>query len=276
MPSDLAPVMITVAPNGSRIRSTDHPKVPVSPQAIAATIEACVLAGASIAHIHARAADESPTHEVSVFREIVDETRRRCDAVLQLSLGTRGFTPEQAVAPLALFPEMVSLPLRLNGPDPGEAKRMVHAMAAKVHASAAIPEMSIYDEAMLDTALELIEAGLVRPPYCFGLVLGTPDSFEQGARKLMDLAAALPEGALWWCAKGGRYQLELRALAISLGGHVRVGFEDSILAFDGNGLAVDNADIVRRISDLCKAMGRTIATPAQARAMLGAPETSGR
>jgi len=171
MPSDLAPVMITVAPNGSRIRSTDHPKVPVSPQAIAATIEACVLAGASIAHIHARAADESPTHEVSVFREIVDETRRRCDAVLQLSLGTRGFTPEQAVAPLALFPEMVSLPLRLNGPDPGEAKRMVHAMAAKVHASAAIPEMSIYDEAMLDTALELIEAGLVRPPYCFGLVL---------------------------------------------------------------------------------------------------------
>lgn len=185
MPADIKPVMITVAPNGSRVRSADHPRVPTSPQTIAATIGACVQAGASIAHIHARAADESPTHEVEVFREIVAQARQQSDAVLQLSLGTRGFTPEQAVAPLALFPEMVSLPLRLSGPDPVQAKQMVHAMAAKVSASAAIPEMSVYDAAMLDTALELIDLKIVRPPFCFGLVLGEPASFEEGARKLL-------------------------------------------------------------------------------------------
>lgn len=263
------PVIITVAPNGARLRTTDHPQVPISPEEIAVTVVECMQAGASIAHLHARAPDQSPTHDIEVFREIVARVRDHSDIVLQLSLGTRGFTADQAVAPLALLPEMVSLPLRLDGSDTGRAKTLIHAMAGKVMASGSIPEMSVYDEAMLDTALELIDAREVRPPFCFGLVLGEPDSFEAGARKLMDLAARLPSDAHWWCAKGGRYQLELRALSIALGGHVRVGLEDSILDFDGSRHAPSNAHLVRRIAELCKVLGRPVATAKQTRTMLG-------
>ena len=263
------PVVISIAPNGARVRTTDHPRVPVSPSAIAATVAECMRAGASIAHLHARAPDGSPTHDIETFRAIVARVREQTDIVLQLSLGTRGFTAEQAVAPLALSPEMVSLPLRLEGPDAADAKATIRAMAQEVTASSAIAEMSVYDEAMLETALELVDAGDVRGPLCFGLVLGEPASFEAGARKLMDLAARLPADAHWWCLKGGRYQLELRALSIALGGHVRVGLEDSTLDFDGRRQAPDNAYLVRRIAQLCEALGRPIATAAQTRAMLG-------
>ncbi|WP_237173701.1 3-keto-5-aminohexanoate cleavage protein [Paracandidimonas lactea] len=264
-----SPVIITVAPNGARVRTADHPQVPISPESIADTVAECLQAGAAIAHLHARAPDESPAHDVDTFREIVIRVRARAETVLQLSLGTRGFTVEQAVAPLSLQPEMVSLPLRLEGPDIAHAKAALDAMAAKVAASGAIPEMSVYNEAMLETALALIDAGAVQKPYCFGLILGAPDSFEAGARKLMNLAARLPQGAYWWCAKGGRYQLELSALAIALGGHVRVGFEDSVLDVDGSRQAPGNAYLVQRIADLCKALGRPVATAAQTRTMLG-------
>jgi len=269
MQTSANPVMITVAPNGARVRSSDHPQVPTTPEAIAASVLACAQAGASIAHLHARAADESPTHDVDMFRAIVQQTRAHTDAVLQLSLGTRGFTSEQAVAPLVLKPEMVSLPLRLDGSNPEQSLNKIQAMAERVTASGAIPEMSVYDEAMLDTALLLVNSGTVKPPYCFGLILGQPDHVEAGARKLMALAARLPEGALWWCAKGGRHQLELSSLAIGLGGHIRVGFEDSFLDFDGTQAAPDNAYLVKRIAELCRALGKPIATAEQARMMLG-------
>ena len=269
MQNNPSPVMISVAPNGARVRTTDHPLVPVSPAAIAATVAECMRAGASIAHLHARAPDGSPTHDIEIFREIVAHVREQADIVLQLSLGTRGFTADQAVEPLALSPEMVSLPLRLDGPNPADAKATIRAMAQKVTASSAVAEMSVYDEAMLDTALELVDEGDVLGPLCFGLVLGEPTSFEAGARKLMDLVARLPANAHWWCLKGGRYQLELRALSIALGGHVRIGFEDSVLDFDGREQAPDNAYLVRRMVQLCNALGRPVATAGQTRAMLG-------
>ncbi|HEY9279181.1 MAG TPA: 3-keto-5-aminohexanoate cleavage protein [Eoetvoesiella sp.] len=268
MNNGIQPVMITVAPNGSRVRKSDHPGVPISPAEIAAEVVDCSRAGASIAHIHARAPDQSPSYSVEIFQEIIERTREHSDIALQLSLGTRGFTADQAVAPLVLNPEMVSLPLRIDPLDIAQARSTLHAMTAKVSASGAVPEMSIYDDEMLDTALELIESGLVTKPYCFGLVLANPVSFESGAQKMMSLVSRLPPGAHWWCAKGGRYQLELSALAISLGGHVRVGLEDSIFDFGSPNPAPDNAAMVRRIRDLCTALGRPVATAEQVRTML--------
>lgn len=132
------------------------------------------------------------------------------------------------------------------------------------------PELSVYNERMLGGAMRLIEEGAIDRPACFGLILRDPESMRHGAAKLMDLADALPENSQWWVAKGGRYGLGLRALAVEMGGHVRVGFEDSVMDFDQTKLAQSNAYLVERMANLCNALGRPIATAAQARSAVSA------
>jgi len=263
------PVMIMVAPTGARKTKRDNPAIPLSPAEIAEEVARCAAAGASIAHLHARNPDGSPTQSLEVYREIADRIRGRCDIVLQMSLGTKGFTLEQAIEPVVLRPEMVSLPLDAFRGDDAEGQEGVHEMARQVRSHGVRPELSVYDERMLDGALGLIRSGAVEPPACFGFILADPPSMKEGATKMMQLATALPAGSHWWVARGGRHALGLRALAVELGGHVRVGFEDSVLDFDESRPAPSNAYLVERMAKLCEALGRRIATPAEARAAIG-------
>ena len=265
----LPPVMIMVAPTGARKLKRDNPAIPLSPAEIAAEVARCAAAGASIAHLHARNPDGSPTQSLEVYREITDRIRNSCDMVLQISLGTKGFTVEQAVEPVVLKPEMVSLPLDAFRGDDAVAREGVHEMARQVRRHGVCPELSVYDEGMLDGAMGLIRSGDVAAPACFGLILADPSSMREGVAKMMQLAAALPPQSHWWIARGGRHALGLRALAVELGGHVRVGFEDSVLDFDESRPAPSNAYLVERMAKLCQALGRRIATPAEARAAIG-------
>jgi 3-keto-5-aminohexanoate cleavage enzyme len=267
-PSADAPVMIMVAPNGARALKKDHPATPITPREIAEDVIRCAGAGASIAHIHARAPDGEPTQSIEVFREIVERIREKSDIVLQISLGTRGFTIEQAVEPVALKPEMVSLPLEAYQTDDAAAHDGVRRMAMHIRDHGVRPELSVYDDRMLEGALALVGAGVVETPAFFGLVIRDPESMNEGAAKLMQLTQALPSGSPWWVSRGGRFGLALRAFAIGLGGHVRVGFEDSVLDFDTRQLAQSNAHLVERVATLCSVLGRPVATPVDARASL--------
>jgi 3-keto-5-aminohexanoate cleavage enzyme len=203
-----------------------------------------------------------------VFREIVERSREKSDIVLQISLGTRGFTIEQAVEPVALKPEMVSLPLEAYQTDDAAAHDGVRRMAMHIRDHGVRPELSVYDDRMLEGALALVGAGVVETPAFFGLVIRDPESMNEGAAKLMQLTQALPSGSPWWVSRGGRFGLALRAFAIGLGGHVRVGFEDSVLDFDTRQLAQSNAHLVERVARLCSVLGRPVATPVDARASL--------
>jgi 3-keto-5-aminohexanoate cleavage enzyme len=269
-----SPVMIMVAPTGARAQKKDNPAIPISPEEIAEEVIRCAGAGASIAHIHARQPDGSPTQSIAVYREIVERIRERSDIVLQISLGTRGFTVEQAVEPVDLRPEMVSLPLDAYLGDDPAAQDGVRRMAIHIRDRGVRPELSVYDERMLRGALELIDRGEIELPAFFGLILRDPVSMKQGAEELMKLADALPRGSEWWVARGGRFGLGLRSFAIALGGHVRVGFEDSVLDFDMSRPAASNAHLVERIAALCSVLGRPVATAAAARAAIGASGTS--
>lgn len=264
-----APVMIMVAPNGAYAGRQDNPATPITPAEIAAEVIACACAGASIAHIHARDAAGGPTQSLAVFREIVERIREQSDIVLQISLGTPGFTVDEALEPIVLKPEMVSLPLGAFMGQDAQAQAKVKEMAERVRDAGVTPELSVYGGPMLEGAVGLIGAGAVRSPACFGLIMKDPASMREGAEKLIGLASSLPEGSRWWFAKGGTYGLGLRSLAIELGGNVRVGFEDSVEDF-GGGLARGNAALVERITTLCAALGRRVATPAEARAAVAA------
>ncbi len=266
----IRPVMIMVAPNGARAQKEDNPAIPISPKEIADDVIRCAGAGASIAHIHARQPDGSPTQSIGVFREIVERIRERSDIVLQISLGTRGFTIEQAVEPVDLRPDMVSLPLDAYLGDDPAAHDGVRRMAIHIRDRGVRPELSVYEDRMLQGALDLIYRGEIEPPAFFGLILKDPASMKQGAEELMKLADALPCGSQWWVARGGRFGLGLRSLAIALGGHVRVGFEDSVLDFDMSRLAASNAHLVERMVALCSVLGRPVATAAAARTAIQA------
>ncbi len=261
-----SPVMIMVAPNGARSTKRDNPALPISPREIADEVVRCAEAGASIAHLHARNPDGSPTQSIEVYRKIADRIRERSDIVLQISLGTIGFTVDQALEPVALKPEMVSLPLDAFRSNDADAQEGVRKMALHIRGQGVRPELSVYDENMLNGALGLIRAGAIESPACFGLIIRDPESMKAGMTRMIALTDALPQGALWWVARGGRYGLGLRASAVELGGHVRVGFEDSVLDFDQSRPAPSNAYLVKRMATLCAALGRQVANPTQARA----------
>jgi len=265
-----APVMIMVAPNGAYAGKKDNPATPISPVEIADEVVRCAQAGASIAHIHARDEHGQPTQSLAVFGEIVERIRSRCDIVLQISLGTPGFTVDEALEPIGLAPEMVSLPLGAYLRDDERAHALAQEMAERIRDQGVRPELSVYNDAMLQGALGLIARGAVLAPACFGLILKEPASMAQGAQHLVNLSQSLPAQSQWWFAKGGRHGLGLRALSIELGGHVRVGFEDDVHDFGHTQLAPSNAHLVERMTQLCNVLGRSVATPSQARAAIQA------
>lgn len=263
------PNIICVAPLGAFCGRDDHPAVPLTPQEIADAVVECARAGAAIAHLHARDSNGHAAQNVEIYRDIKDRIAARCDIIIQLSTGTRGMTVEQALEPVGLAPEMASLALRDVGPQQGsDVQRRVMEMAQAMIAGGVCPEFDASDAGMIDR-LKGVCAGLggIANP-CVGLFLKDVVTPDAAARHILDLSAALPNGAHWWAAKGGPNHALVQNLALGLGGHCRVGFEDSLLGVDGQPVT-SNADLVARVAALGAAVGRPAATPALARDILG-------
>jgi 3-keto-5-aminohexanoate cleavage enzyme len=121
---------------------------------------------------------------------------------------------------------------------------------------------------MLEAAVALRQRNALEDPLCFGIIVGNPSSMRDAAERILGLSAIVPEGAHWWVAKGSPYLLEAAALTISLGGHVRTGFEDTVFDFDGSQLAPSNAYLVESMAELIHRLGRQLATPDEARRIL--------
>ncbi|MFT8246829.1 3-keto-5-aminohexanoate cleavage protein [Roseomonas sp. BN140053] len=261
--------IIAVAPNGARVLRQHNAAVPITPLEIAEEVAACARAGAAIAHVHARHADGTPSQAVETYAEILRLIRERCNIIVQVSIGVRGFDLEEALRPIVLRPEMASFPLRALRSGEGEDRLAdLVDMAGRMRAAGVRPELDASDVPMLEAGLALLARGAVAEPPCFGLMVGEAPTARATIRGLLDLAERLPEGAHWWAGKGGRWQIELRAAALAMGGHLRVGFEDSVLDRAGDAPAPNNAYWVEQAVDLAQALGREPATPAEARAML--------
>jgi 3-keto-5-aminohexanoate cleavage enzyme len=130
------------------------------------------------------------------------------------------------------------------------------------------PELEIFDSGMLTTANRWLKKGLLTGPVHFDFVLGLAGGMAGTPEALLYLKAQLPPDATWTVAGIGSAQLSLGTLAIILGGHVRVGFEDNIFYRKGE-LASSNAQLVARIARISQELNRALATPDEARAMLG-------
>jgi len=265
-------LIITAALVGAEVTRDQQPHLPISPAEIADAAYEAWQAGASIAHIHVRNPDGTSTQDKELYRETIELIRAKCDMIVQPSTGGAvGMTPEERLQPVTLAPEMATLTVgTVNFGDDVfmNTPKDIEVFAQTMQQYGVRPELEIFDVGMLTNAMRLVKKGLLTGHLHFDLVMGVPGAIAGTPDNLLHLVRQLPEGATWTVAGIGRAQLPLNTLAIVLGGHVRVGFEDNIY-YEKGVLATSNAQFVARIVRLAQELGREVATPQEARRMLG-------
>ncbi|MGZ4289002.1 MAG: 3-keto-5-aminohexanoate cleavage protein [Gaiellaceae bacterium] len=280
MNAERTPLIINAALTGMIPTKTDNPAVPVTPDEIAEDARRCVDAGAAIVHLHARDEDGRPTYRKEVYAEIIQAVRERSpEVIVCVSTSGRTFkTLEERADVLELEgdvkPELASLTLgSLNFPQQASVTdpQMIRDLAERMNQRGIVPELEVFDFGMADYAKFLLERDVLRRPLVFNLLLGSLGTLSATAVNLATLAASLPEGSTWAGAGIGRFQFFVNSLAIAMGGHVRVGLEDNLWLDAEKERPASNRELVDRLAQLARALERKIATPDQARSMIGLP-----
>jgi len=295
-------VIITCAVTGSIHTPSMSPYLPITPDEIADAAIGAAEAGAAIVHLHARdPQDGHPTQDPDLFREFLPRIAAECDVVVNLTTGgSATMTIEERLQPaLQLKPEVASLNMgSMNfGLFPmlkrqttfqhdwerpyleGSADRIfkntfsdIERILTACAENGTRFEIECYDIGHLYTAAHFLERGLVKPPLLIQSVFGILGGIGADPEDVLHMrrtADRLFGDAYQWSVLGaGRNQMPVATVSAAIGGHVRVGLEDSL--WDGPGrLAETNAAQVRRIRTIIEALNLEVATPDDARAILG-------
>ena len=286
------PVIITCAVTGSAMTRDKNPAVPVTPEEIATSAVDAAKAGAAIVHVHVRdPATARPCGELRYYQEVADRfADSGSDAILNISTGYGGFfvpspenprvaaegsnlmDPVERVAHvIAIKPEICSLDVgTANFGDRVFMNTVPHlrVMSAAMRDAGVLPEIEVFEAGHVVFARHLIEKGFLNGPGHFQLCLGVPWCMPATREAIDFMVTLLPEGATWSAFGLGSRQFPIVEAATAAGGHVRVGLEDNLF-LDKGVLAPSNAALVERAADLVAKGGRGVATPAEAREMLG-------
>jgi 3-keto-5-aminohexanoate cleavage enzyme len=292
------PMIITCAVSGGVQGKESHSALPELPDEIALAAKEAYDAGASIVHIHGRDPDDftNCTDDPEVYREILGKVREKCpDMILNITTGGGPTTTDEGrFAILDAGPEMATLNL---GPDmerfelaartsplphPREAMVVdvclpftygfIDRLAAAMLEKGVKPELEIYHQGQYWVSRGLSEHGLMEPPYSYQFVMGVQTAAFPTPWNVLNLLHELPASSLFTVAGVGRFQWPMVTLGIILGGNVRVGLEDNLYERRGRKLK-GNGEAVEKVVRLAEELGREIATPAQARQMLGLSAT---
>src|SRR5579883_651306 len=265
------PLIITCAPVGAELTPEQTPYLPYTPQKLGETAAAIRAAGAAMIHIHCRKDDGTNTHDVARFRDAYEAVRGASDLIVQFSTGGAiGMTPEERASVLQLRPEMATLTCgSVNFGDEifENSFPIMRAILKKMNAFGVRPELEIFDKGHIANARKLARERLLSFPQHVDLVLGVPGGLEATVGNLADLVDDLPNGCTWSVAGIGRQQLPMAMAAIAMGGHVRVGLEDNL--YYSRGRLARNEQLVARVARIAAEAGRAVATPDQARKLLG-------
>ena len=267
--------IITVAITGSVPRKENNPAVPITITEQVESTHAAYEAGAALVHVHVRNDDQSTTSNPERFDAFLRGIRAHCpDIIVQFSTGGRSGTGSERGGMLHLGPDMASLstgscnfPTRVYENPP----ELIDELATRMNEYDIKPEIEVFDLAMLYNAANYVETGLLRAPLHVQFVLGVKNALP-AKRDILEFEVAklgeLMPDATWVAAGIGRHQLEVNRWCLELGGHCRTGLEDNV-RWDKNRLAASNGELVGRVAELCDEYGRTVATPAVARRILG-------
>jgi 3-keto-5-aminohexanoate cleavage enzyme len=276
MSSKRRKVIVAVAPVGKGI--TPGTVNPLSPDAVAEAVVACARAGAAMVHLHVRDRQGRQTEDLADFSRTLDRIRTKSDIIIQGSTGGDGdLTLEQRCVALN-DPRVEVASLNMGSVNFGETVYVntlpdVRYWSGRMRESSVVPEVEVFEAGMIAAAFRLIDEGAIVPPFYFNFCLGFHHALPATPESLFFLRAMLPAGHRWGFIHDGMRDLSLLAAAVGLGAAcVRVGFEDSLSPAPGE-TARTNAELVERLVVLIRAAGCEIATPAEARQMLGVLKT---
>jgi 3-keto-5-aminohexanoate cleavage enzyme len=257
---------------GAEITRSQTPWLPITADEIADEAARCRDAGVAIVHLHVRNPDGTPSQSSELFLRAIEAVRNKTDVIVQTSTGGAvGMSIEERAGPLACRPEMATLNCgTLNfGDDVFVNKRPeIRDLARRIRDAGSMPELECYEVGHIDEALSLVDEGLLSPPLHFQFVLGVPGAIGAREEIIRFMAAQIPKGSSWAVAAVGRHQRPMTEAALRLGGHARVGLEDNIYLSKGV-LAEGSAPLVTRAAAFARSIGRPVAEPARARAILG-------
>jgi 3-keto-5-aminohexanoate cleavage enzyme len=265
-------LIITAAICGAEVTKEHNPAVPYTVEEIGREAESAYRAGASIIHLHVREDDGTPTQDKARFKACMDEIKKRCpDVIIQPSTGGAvGMTGEERLQPTELGPEMATLDcgtLNFGGDEIFiNTENTIKNFGRILKERGVKPEIEVFDKGMIDYAIKFQKQGFIDKPMHFDFVLGVQMSAT--ARDLAFMVDSIPEGSTWTVAGMGRHQIPMAMIGMAMGGNVRVGFEDNVYLSKGV-LAKSNGELVEKVVRIAMELGREIATPDEAREILG-------
>ncbi|HPY95940.1 MAG TPA: 3-keto-5-aminohexanoate cleavage protein [Candidatus Cloacimonadota bacterium] len=273
----MEPLILTTALTGAETTREAQPNLPITPAEQAQTAKDCFAEGSVVMHLHVREDDGAPSQRLERFEDAITQIRKAVPGIIiQMSTGGAVGVPfEERMAPLKLRPDMATLNAgTLNFGDevfvnsPTDIERL----AAYFEEVNVAPEIEVYESGMIDYVAKLVKRGVIKhTPLHVQFVLGVPGGMSGKPKNVLYMAEHLKEEiptATWGVAGIGRWQLPCAIMAVVMGGHVRVGFEDNVFYHKGV-LADSNAQLVARIARIAKEYGRPLANPTQAREILG-------
>ena len=270
-------VIITAAITGSRMMRDVAPYISITPEEISQSAIEAWQAGASVVHLHVRDPETGlGSQDVELFRRVVEPIRGKTDLILSLTtsgIPGRNLPIEDRLAPLSLKPELASFDagsINLGGNVFINTPDFLDQAAAMMKAAGVKPEIEIFDLGMMMTTLRMRQEGKLVDPLHFQFVMGTPWGAPATPKAFLHIHEYLPPKATWSNIGIGAGQLPMAMMALIMGGHIRVGMEDSIYLRRGV-LAKTNAELVERVVRIAREYGREIASPAEARAILKLP-----
>ena len=299
----MSKVIITCAVTGSIHTPTMSPHLPLTPDEIAADGVAAAEAGASILHLHARnPEDGSPTPDPDVFMAFLPRIKQQSDAVINITTGGgMGMSlDERLAAPRRASPEMTSLNMgsmnfgiypmleryesfkydwerkHLEGSRDfifrNTFKDIEYIMKELGEGHGVKFEFECYDVGHLYNLAHFVDRGLVKPPLFVQTIFGILGGIGADHENLMHMRRIANKlfGAdyRWSILAAGKHQMSFVTMGAMMGGNIRVGLEDSLYVAKG-ALAKSNADQVAKVRRIVEDLSLEVATPAEARAMLG-------
>lgn len=287
-----AKTILTCAVTGGDDVAHKFPQLPVTPEQIAQAVIDAANAGAAIAHIHVRNPETGkPSMELRLYEEVVERVRASSvDVIINLTTGpgarfvpgleqTNSFAPGSNVRPpaeraqhlLALRPEICTLDMGslnfgkgalINTPD------QIEAIAAIIKEAGCLPELELFDAGHMALTLKMLKDGTVPQNAMFQFALGIPWGAPATPEMLAYFKGTLPAGAIWAGFGVGRHEFPMVAQSFLMGGQVRVGMEDNFYLSKGVE-AQSNGQLVEKAVQIIRILGGEMATPAEARAILG-------
>ncbi|MPZ90704.1 MAG: 3-keto-5-aminohexanoate cleavage protein [Actinobacteria bacterium] len=284
--------VITCAISGVAANRDQCPAIPYTSEDYAAEAKRAYESGASVVHIHARFPDGTPSFRIEEYRTITQSILAEVpDIVINYSTGAVGVPMDERVHHItALRPELGALNMgSMNYAKYSPRRKQIVFdfvfanpfseiiyLLDKMNSAGVKPECECFDTGHIGNVAPLIDMGLIEPPIQFSLITGVLGGAPADARTLGHMAELVPdEVSTWEVIAIGREQWRMVAAAAALGGNVRVGLEDNFYLPDG-AMAKSNGDLIEAAARLVQLSGRSVASPAEARAQLSLPAVPDR